>query len=313
MRNIVLSIHPECVEKILSGEKSFEYRKELPKDELEYVLIYSTSPIKKIVAIGVVDCVLHEKLYILWNKTFGASGIEESVFKKYFRNKEYGYAIKFKQIYRLNNPIDLKSINCNYPPQLYFFYNGDIKQLIKNSKKIQVKNKLIFLGGVHGTGKTTYANNILSAYGYNCVSASELIRQYKGEVNLNKTVSKIEDNQLILLAAIKKYQRGNYKVVIDGHFCIINTKGVPENISIEVFKEMKPELLLLAEIPIEQLQKNLNQRAVMRISVSLSDFVLQEHQQAEFVSKEIGIPMRVINTFKIKKTLINDCSNFLQL
>lgn len=311
MKNIVLSIHPEYVEKILSGEKSFEYRKELPKDELEYVLIYSTSPIQKIVAIGVVDCVLHEKLNILWNKTSGAGGIEESFFKSYFRNKEYGYAIKFKQIYKLNSPMDLKSINCNYPPQSYFFYNGEIKKLIKVSKKIKIKNKLIFLGGVHGTGKTTYSNEILSAYGYNCVSASELIRQYKGEVNINKTVSKIEDNQMILLSAIKKYQKENYKVVIDGHFCIINAKGLPENISIEVFKEMKPELLLLAEIPSEQLQKNLNKREEMRISVSLNDFVLQEHKQADLVSKEIGIPMKVINTFNTKKSLKNDCSSFI--
>lgn len=46
---ILLSINPEYVEKIFSGTKKYEYRKNIFKNkEVKTILIYSTSPIKKI-------------------------------------------------------------------------------------------------------------------------------------------------------------------------------------------------------------------------------------------------------------------------
>lgn len=47
--NIILSIHPEYVEKILAGEKTVELRRLLPRQNVEKIYIYSTSPVKKIV------------------------------------------------------------------------------------------------------------------------------------------------------------------------------------------------------------------------------------------------------------------------
>lgn len=311
MKNIILSIQSPFVEKILSGKKTFEYRKKIPKDDIKYVLIYETAPIKKIVAIGLVDCILSEKPQNLWNKTFGASGIDKSFFDKYFEKSQTGYAIKFKQVFKLSSPLDLSAINCKTPPQSYSYYEGNIKDLLSIAKKIKVDNKLIFLGGVHGAGKSTYSEQILSAYGYNCISASKLISMYKGEVNINKTVSNIDNNQQILLAAIKKYQRVNYKVVIDGHFCVLDKKGIPQQVSCEIFKLMKPEIILLAEISEEQLKSNLNNREPLELSVSLKEFIIQEHKQAESVSNELKIPIEFINPFEPRKKLIKNSSHFL--
>ena len=220
MKNIILSIHPKFVEKILTGEKTFEYRKKLPEEKIEYVLIYATVPVQKIVAIGIVDSILSEKPQNLWKKTFGASGIDKSFFDTYFKNSERAFAIKFRQILKLNKPIVLSDIDCKFPPQSYTYYKGDVQKLLENTTPLIVKNRLIFLGGVHGSGKSTYSQKILSAFGYTCVSASELIKNYDGEVNNDKTVLNIDNNQLVLLSAIEKLQRDNYKVVIDGHFCI---------------------------------------------------------------------------------------------
>ena len=47
---IILSIHPSHIEKILSGEKQYEYRKRIPAD-IRHIVVYATAPIKKIVAL----------------------------------------------------------------------------------------------------------------------------------------------------------------------------------------------------------------------------------------------------------------------
>ena len=45
---VLMSIKPKYVEKILSGEKKYEYRKTLLKKDVESILVYSTSPVKKV-------------------------------------------------------------------------------------------------------------------------------------------------------------------------------------------------------------------------------------------------------------------------
>ena len=47
---IILSIHPNHIEKIFSGEKMYEYRKYLPEG-IKYIIVYATAPIKLVVAI----------------------------------------------------------------------------------------------------------------------------------------------------------------------------------------------------------------------------------------------------------------------
>ena len=50
--DVILSIKPKHVEKILSGEKQYEFRKQIFKNpEVENIFIYASSPVKKIVAV----------------------------------------------------------------------------------------------------------------------------------------------------------------------------------------------------------------------------------------------------------------------
>jgi predicted transcriptional regulator len=39
-KKILISIKPEFADKILNGEKKFEYRTKLPKSDINYLLIY---------------------------------------------------------------------------------------------------------------------------------------------------------------------------------------------------------------------------------------------------------------------------------
>ena len=44
---LLISIHPKFVEKILTGEKRFEFRKHIPSCEISHILIHATTPEKR--------------------------------------------------------------------------------------------------------------------------------------------------------------------------------------------------------------------------------------------------------------------------
>ena len=67
---VLLSIKPEYAEKILSGEKRYEFRRALFKNpEIKKVVIYATSPIKKVIGEFDIECILTLELEDLWRKT----------------------------------------------------------------------------------------------------------------------------------------------------------------------------------------------------------------------------------------------------
>ncbi|OTQ00605.1 hypothetical protein B5S43_08290, partial [Gilliamella apicola] len=59
---VLLSIKPEFVEKILSGEKKYEFRKKLFKRQsVKTIVIYATMPIGKVVGEFDIDHVISDE------------------------------------------------------------------------------------------------------------------------------------------------------------------------------------------------------------------------------------------------------------
>lgn len=54
-RAILLPIYPEYANRILTGEKRFEYRSRIPQKAISHIVIYATTPIKKIIGIAEVE------------------------------------------------------------------------------------------------------------------------------------------------------------------------------------------------------------------------------------------------------------------
>lgn len=125
--NVLLSIKPKYVEKILNGEKKFEFRKIVFKDgkKIEKVYIYSTSPVKKIVAYFTIEKIIEDEPEKLWKKCSNSSGVDRDEFFSYFKNKEKGYAIKINDLEEFEEPVDPKSHNPNFRPPQSFCYTGD--------------------------------------------------------------------------------------------------------------------------------------------------------------------------------------------
>ncbi|MUJ22534.1 ASCH domain-containing protein [Aliivibrio fischeri] len=104
---VLLSIKPEFVEKILSGEKLFEYRKAVFKrPEVKSVVIYSTMPEGKIVGEFSIGEIIAKHPRELWEETKDVSGIERKFFDEYFSNREVAYAIQIKNLKKYDKPIN---------------------------------------------------------------------------------------------------------------------------------------------------------------------------------------------------------------
>lgn len=122
MSKILMPINPIHVEKIMSGTKKYEYRKILPKKtNLDIMLIYSTSPIKKVIGEAEILEIIIDNKEIVWNKTKDNSGINKEFYDKYYQNKDFAVAYKLGKIKKYDNPKDLKEFNINYYPQSFVY------------------------------------------------------------------------------------------------------------------------------------------------------------------------------------------------
>lgn len=120
---VLLSIKPKFVEKILNGTKKYEYRKKIfKKSPIVSVLIYSSSPEKRVVGEFIIEEIIEADLESLWEKTKNFSGINIEVFNEYFQNKDFGYAIKIKDVIKYKTPLSLeKDLNISTPPQSFMY------------------------------------------------------------------------------------------------------------------------------------------------------------------------------------------------
>lgn len=120
---ILLSIKPEYVEKIFNGEKKYEFRKVLFKNqEVEKVIVYSTMPVGKIVGEFEIDEVIKERPHKLWKITKKYSGVERSFYDAYYNGKEYAIAIKIKSTVLYDQPINPKEVFERFTAPQSFMY-----------------------------------------------------------------------------------------------------------------------------------------------------------------------------------------------
>ena len=128
-KTIILSIHPNHIDKILLGEKRYEYRKRIPKD-INHLIVYATAPTKKVVAIIEVDMVMKDTPQNIWDLTQNESGVSYEFFMNYFNEVSTAYAIKFRNVYKLPNPIEITFIDgVKGAPQSYQYVDKSISKL----------------------------------------------------------------------------------------------------------------------------------------------------------------------------------------
>ena len=121
MKALLLSIKPEYVEKILQGEKKFEYRKRLAKEDVSYIYVYSTAPSMKVVASVHIEGHLSDSPTALWEKTKAAAGISRAKFRDYFRGCKTAYAYKLGKVEVFESPKNLSDFGVAVAPHSFVY------------------------------------------------------------------------------------------------------------------------------------------------------------------------------------------------
>ena len=123
---VLLSIKPHFADEIFNGNKKFEYRKSIFKNQdIKTIVVYSTMPIGKIIGEFDIETILEEHPSILWNQTKRYSGVTKEFYQHYFKGRDKGFAIKIKSVHKYDNPICPYETYDNFTAPQSFKYIND--------------------------------------------------------------------------------------------------------------------------------------------------------------------------------------------
>lgn len=119
MKKLLMAINPLYVDKILKGEKQFEYRKTRCLQSVKSILIYETSPKKKVVAEVELLDILTASPEIIWEQTQHAAGIDKRFFDDYFNGAHAAIAYVLGNVVTFNEPRSLSYYGVTFAPQSF--------------------------------------------------------------------------------------------------------------------------------------------------------------------------------------------------
>lgn len=126
--NVLLSIKPEFAEKILTGEKRYEFRKSpfRKADAGDQVVMYASAPVQKLVGVFFIREKTEGSPEELWGRFRQKSGFDDPQrFFNYFEDFEYGYALEARDVTRFTPPIDPTDEINKFRPPVSFEYIND--------------------------------------------------------------------------------------------------------------------------------------------------------------------------------------------
>lgn len=116
---------------------------------------------------------------------------------------------------------------------------------------------IYFIGGIHGTGKTSICKLLSNKYKIPHYSSGILINKGK---QTYKQVDKIMDNQEILIKEIEKLSKYNNNIILDGHYTLLDTNNNIQYISDELFSNLSIKQMILLECNVEIIYNRLKER-----------------------------------------------------
>lgn len=123
--NLIISIKPQFVSKIISKEKNTNLERIFLKKPVEKIFIYSTVPDKEIVGYFECDKVIEDTPDNLWNNFSNDAGISKQNFFEYFLEKEKGFAMEISKLTLFKDHIDVDDICGFVAPQSFKYVDYD--------------------------------------------------------------------------------------------------------------------------------------------------------------------------------------------
>ena len=128
----LFSIKPDYADSIFSGKKIYEFRRVRPKENINYLLIYSSSPVQLLTGFAEIEEIIEGSPNRLWRLTKNSGGILYTQYMSYFNGKDIGYAIKLKKVWQFSSPVDPKTVwKGFFPPQSFrYVANAELEHIL---------------------------------------------------------------------------------------------------------------------------------------------------------------------------------------
>ena len=168
-----------------------------------------------------------------------------------------------------------------------------------------MKPKIIFVGGVHGVGKTFLCNRICDDLGINHYSAGDLIRKIKEiEFPVNKHIEGISDNQDALIIAVEKFLNRDSISLMDGHFCLLDSRGDIVSVPMTTFRSLSPIAIITLYDEPSNICTRIQDRDGSESEVDrITSFQEREIMYSRLVSKELRVPYLLANPFSEREAV----------
>lgn len=164
---------------------------------------------------------------------------------------------------------------------------------------------LIFVGGIHGVGKTTLSRRVATLLGVEHVTAGDLIRAAAAPADIlsggvgGKAVPDVNANQGRLLRGLRTYRAGRQAagtqtlgLLLDGHFCLFNLAEQVTEVPFAVFDALQPVAVLLVEADPRTVARRLVVRDGDAVTVeTLRALAASECARALSVATRLHVPL----------------------
>lgn len=161
---------------------------------------------------------------------------------------------------------------------------------------------IVFVGGVHGSGKTTLSRLLAAALPAAHVTAGGLIREAAATGHVvtvgaqDKAVPDVDANQATLLRGLSAYQARTADdarpLLLDGHFTLMNPEGEIVEVPATVFTAIGPMAVVIVETDPAVVHRRLAERAPEAPSAELiARLADRERERANAMSKAQKVPI----------------------
>jgi adenylate kinase len=158
-------------------------------------------------------------------------------------------------------------------------------------------HQIIFVGGIHGVGKTEFCQRVAQHFNIDHVAASTLIRQAgQSIIPGQKQVEAVSKNQDLLIQSLREYRSHSKFFLLDGHFCLIDKNSNIQEIPLATFIQIAPRaVILLTDEPNTIADRIAARDGTVQDVYFTSEFQDHELNHAKFVCGNLNIPIKVHN------------------
>ena len=179
-----------------------------------------------------------------------------------------------------------------------------------------MSDKLVFVTGAYGVGKSTVCQQIPSSIGFKYLKASTLIFDYlQTSPPTDKRIADSDDlytNQYALIHELSR-QRTSEHILLEGHTCLLDRNMRILQIPLEILGKFNMSAIVLITHPISEIHHTLIHRDHVDYNATLlSQLQEQEHISFSYIAKVFDIPSLHIDfSNQTEKLAVENLKHFL--